>query len=204
MVPCRYCGCEIVPCTKPCIWDTRIWDTRIWDTCLPEGMCKGWMHFTGAHVCVFPLAANSRWAGHSAEPAIVQTINNKERINMKFSLLLNQLLSRLFLSLLLSLPLYSQAPASKPVINTPDKAEKKIANSITPEIWEKNFGEKNKFRIGQGEHYFSRAGYKFFLVTPWPVDWLYSQLLYIQEVKGVYYLCNPIYPKNLVELSIKN
>ena len=37
---------------------------------------------------------------------------------------------------------------------------------------------------------------------PWPSNWLYTQDVYVVEIDGVYYLCNPAYPGVNVELNV--
>ena len=58
-----------------------------------------------------------------------------------------------------------------------------------------NFGQQHSFRVSQADyrnHRFQYGGYSFGFVDPWPSNWLYTQDVYVIEIDGVYYLCNPI------------
>lgn len=60
-----------------------------------------------------------------------------------------------------------------------------------------SFGQKHTFRVTQGDynnHRFAYGGYSFGFVDPWPSNWLYTQNVYVIEINGMYYLCNPMYP----------
>ena len=51
-------------------------------------------------------------------------------------------------------------------------------------------------------HRFQYGGYWFGFAAPWPSNWLYTQDVYVVEIGGVYYLCNPAYPGVNVELNV--
>ena len=69
-----------------------------------------------------------------------------------------------------------------------------------------NFGEQHRFHVSQADysrdHRFQYGGYWFGIVNPWPSNWLYTQDVYVIEINGVYYLCNPMYPGVNVLLSV--
>ena len=69
---------------------------------------------------------------------------------------------------------------------------------IPADRFKANFGEQHRFRVSQGDysrdHRFQYGGYWFGIVNPWPSNWLYTQDVYVIEINGVYYLCNPMYP----------
>ena len=61
------------------------------------------------------------------------------------------------------------------------------------------------FRVNQGDysnHRFQYGGYWFGFVGAWPSNWLYTQNVYVIEIDGVYYLCNPMYPGVNLELNV--
>ena len=67
-----------------------------------------------------------------------------------------------------------------------------------------NFGREHSFRVSEGDyrgHRFQYGGYWFGFVDPWPSNWLYTQDVFVVEINGVYYLCNPMYPGVNVALS---
>ncbi len=70
--------------------------------------------------------------------------------------------------------------------------------------YQANFGRQHTFRVNEGDyrnHRFQYGGYWFGFAGAWPSNWLYTQDVYVIEINGVYYLCNPSYPGVNVELS---
>lgn len=68
---------------------------------------------------------------------------------------------------------------------------------IPDDRFKANFGREHRFRVSQADyrgHRFQYGGYSFGFVDPWPSNWLYTQDVYVVEINGVYYLCNPVYP----------
>jgi hypothetical protein len=60
-----------------------------------------------------------------------------------------------------------------------------------------NFGQEHRFRVSQSDYNnrrFQYGGYWFGFEGAWPSNWLYTQDVYVVEINGVYYLCNPMYP----------
>jgi hypothetical protein len=67
-----------------------------------------------------------------------------------------------------------------------------------------NFGREHSFRVSEGDYRnrrFEYGGYAFGFVDPWPANWLYTQNVYVVDIGGVYYLCNPAYPGVNLTLS---
>ena len=69
-----------------------------------------------------------------------------------------------------------------------------------------NFGREHSFRVSQDDYSrdrrFQYGGYWFGFVDAWPSNWLYTEDVFVVEIDGVYYLCNPMYPGVNVTLSI--
>jgi flagellar motor protein MotB len=70
-----------------------------------------------------------------------------------------------------------------------------------------NFGEQHTFVINDpvmvgGYSRFQYGGYWFGFVQPWPVDWYYTDDVYVEYIDGGYYLCNPYYPGARVSISV--
>jgi len=88
----------------------------------------------------------------------------------------------------------------------PEKqAQHASAGRIPDDRFKANFGRQHTFRVTQGDygnHRFQYGGYSFGFVDAWPSNWLYTQNVYVVEINGVYYLCNPMYPGVNVALSI--
>ncbi len=87
----------------------------------------------------------------------------------------------------------------------PQKQEQHAGGSRIPaDRYKANFGSGHTFRVSEGDyrnHRFEYGGYAFGFVGIWPGNWLYTQNLYVIEINGVYYLCNPMYPGVNLELS---
>ncbi len=68
------------------------------------------------------------------------------------------------------------------------------------------FGREHSFRVSQSDYSrdrrFQYGGYSFEFVDAWPTNWLYTQDVFVVEIDGVYYLCNPMYPGINIALSI--
>ncbi len=76
---------------------------------------------------------------------------------------------------------------------------------IPDDRYKANFGREHTFRVTQGDfnnHRFQYGGYWFGFAAPWPSNWLYTQEVFVVDIGGVYYLCNPTYPGVNVELNI--
>jgi flagellum-specific peptidoglycan hydrolase FlgJ len=77
---------------------------------------------------------------------------------------------------------------------------------IPDDRFKANFGEQHKFRVSQAQYasgrHFQYGGYTFGFAAPWPSNWLYTQDVYVVEINGLYYLCNPSYPGVNVALSV--
>jgi flagellar motor protein MotB len=88
----------------------------------------------------------------------------------------------------------------------PEKQAKQAGGGRIPDDrFKAKFGEQHRFRVSQGDyrnHRFQYGGYSFGFVDPWPSNWLYTQDVYVVEINGVYYLCNPMYPGVNIALSI--
>lgn len=88
----------------------------------------------------------------------------------------------------------------------PEKQAKHTGNGRIPDDrFKANFGQQHRFRVSQGDYRdprFQYGGYSFAFVDAWPSNWLYTQDVYVIEINGVYYLCNPMYPGVNLALSV--
>jgi hypothetical protein len=85
------------------------------------------------------------------------------------------------------------------------RAEANRGGRIPDDRYKANFGQQHTFRVSQGDynnHRFQYGGYSFGFVGAWPSNWLYTQNVYVIDIDGVYYLCNPAYPGVNVELAV--
>jgi hypothetical protein len=95
-----------------------------------------------------------------------------------------------------------RAPEAKP-----EKQEQHAAGNrdrIPADRYKASFGQQHTFRVSQGDYRnrrFQYGGYSFGFVDAWPNNWLYTQNVYVIEIDGVYYLCNPTYPGVNLALS---
>jgi len=113
-------------------------------------------------------------------------------------------------------PAAQQEKNAKPEAKNAQKQEKQAqpgkqtqqarGGRIPDDRFKANFGQQHKFRVSQADygrnHRFQYGGYSFGFVDAWPSNWLYTQDVYVVEINGVYYLCNPMYPGVNVTLSI--
>ena len=69
---------------------------------------------------------------------------------------------------------------------------------IPEDRYKANFGRQHTFRVSQAEYSggrrFQYGGYWFGFVDSWPGNWLYTQDVFVIEINGMYYLCNPMFP----------
>jgi len=90
----------------------------------------------------------------------------------------------------------------------PRQQEQRAGNNrggrIPDDRFRANFGREHTFHVSQGDyrdHRFQYGGYSFGFVDPWPANWLYTQDVFVVDIGGVYYLCNPAYPGVNLTLS---
>jgi hypothetical protein len=88
----------------------------------------------------------------------------------------------------------------------PEKQEQHASNGRIPDDrYKANFGRDHSFRVSEGDyrnHRFQYGGYWFGFAGVWPSNWLYTQNVYVVDIDGVYYLCNPMYPGVNIELNV--
>jgi hemolysin activation/secretion protein len=93
---------------------------------------------------------------------------------------------------------------ARPEAKSGEPAQRAGGNRIPDDKYRANFGQAHRFRVSQGDyrnHRFQYGGYSFGFVGVWPSNWLYTQDVYVIEIDGVYYLCNPMYPGVNIALS---
>ena len=77
---------------------------------------------------------------------------------------------------------------------------------IPADRYKAKFGAQHTFHVSQNDytrnHRFEYGGYSFGFVGTWPSDWLYTQDVYVIEIDGVYYLCNPMFPGVNLEINV--
>jgi outer membrane biosynthesis protein TonB len=98
----------------------------------------------------------------------------------------------------------AQQQQAKPVQQA-QRAGGNGGGGIPADRFKANFGREHSFRVSQGDYAnrrFQYGGYAFGFVDPWPSNWLYTQDVFVVEINGVYYLCNPLYPGVNLALSM--
>jgi hypothetical protein len=76
---------------------------------------------------------------------------------------------------------------------------------IPDDRYKANFGREHTFRVTQADyssHRFQYGGYWFGFAGVWPSNWLYTQDVFVVDINGVYYLCNPMYPGVNIALAV--
>ncbi len=92
----------------------------------------------------------------------------------------------------------------------PEQQQQRAAGNgggrIPDDRFKANFGRQHTFRVSQAEYNggrrFQYGGYWFGFVDSWPSNWLYTQDVFVVEINGMYYLCNPMFPGINVALSV--
>ncbi len=103
-------------------------------------------------------------------------------------------------------PEEKNAQEAKPA--QPAKAEQQAQHGggrIPDDRYKATFGREHTFRVSQGDYgnrRFQYGGYWFGFVGAWPSNWLYTQEVFVVDINGMYYLCNPMYPGINIELSV--
>jgi hypothetical protein len=96
-----------------------------------------------------------------------------------------------------------QRQRSQPELRLSARGEGRIPD----DRFRSNFGRRHEFRIGSprlvdGYSRFQYGGYWFGFVQPWPVEWYYTDDVYVDYINGQYYLCNPSYPGDQIAISV--
>jgi hypothetical protein len=87
----------------------------------------------------------------------------------------------------------------------PGKQAQRGGGRIPDDRYKANFGQQHRFHVSQGDynnHRFQYGGYWFGFAGVWPSNWLYTQDVYVIDIDGVYYLCNPAYPGVNIALDV--
>jgi hypothetical protein len=90
-----------------------------------------------------------------------------------------------------------QEPQRAPEAKSEKPAQHAGGGRIPADKYKANFGREHTFRVSQNDFRsgrFQYGGYWFGFGGAWPSNWLYTQDVYVVEIDGVYYLCNPAYP----------
>jgi hypothetical protein len=77
---------------------------------------------------------------------------------------------------------------------------------IPDDRYRANFGREHSFRVSHADYdrdrRFQYGGYWFTFVDVWPGNWQYTQDVFVVEIDGMYYLCNPSYPGINVAIDV--
>jgi hypothetical protein len=78
---------------------------------------------------------------------------------------------------------------------------------IPDDRFQAGFGRGHTFHVNRsdfagGSRRFQYGGYWFSMVNPWPVEWLYTDYVYVDYMNGGYFLCNPVHPGVYVSINV--
>jgi flagellar biosynthesis GTPase FlhF len=77
---------------------------------------------------------------------------------------------------------------------------------IPDDRYRANFGREHSFHVSHADYdrdrRFQYGGYWFSFVDVWPSNWQYTQDVFVVEIDGMYYLCNPMYPGINVAIDV--
>jgi|SRR5579864_7169479 len=70
-----------------------------------------------------------------------------------------------------------------------------------------NFGHEHTFTIGrpvivEGAPRFQYGGYWFVIAQPWPVGWAYTDVVYVDDIDGEYFLLSPVHPGVQIAINV--
>jgi outer membrane biosynthesis protein TonB len=96
-----------------------------------------------------------------------------------------------------------QRQRSQPAI----RVSVRTSGRIPDDRFRSNFGREHNFRMGNpemvgGYSRFQYGGFWFGFVDPWPADWYYQDEVYIDYIDGEYFMFDPYYPGERVEISV--
>jgi outer membrane biosynthesis protein TonB len=96
-----------------------------------------------------------------------------------------------------------QTQRSQPAI----RESGRTSGRIPDDRFRSNFGQDHHFRMGNpqmvgGYSRFQYGGFWFGFVQPWPSDWYYGDDVYIDYIDGEYFMFDPYYPGERVEISV--
>ena len=79
---------------------------------------------------------------------------------------------------------------------------------INEKVFQRNFGSEHRFQLGEplmvnGFDTFHYGGLRFGFINPWPEEWLYTDMVYVDYINGDYVLLNPEYPGVSIGLVIR-
>jgi hypothetical protein len=88
-----------------------------------------------------------------------------------------------------------------------EQREGKEGGRIPEDRFRANFGRQHTFQIGHpvivgGTPRFQYGGYWFVIVQPWPVDWAYTDVVYVDYIDGGYYLLSPVHPGVQISINV--
>ncbi|HLJ13457.1 MAG TPA: hypothetical protein VKV15_03100 [Bryobacteraceae bacterium] len=78
---------------------------------------------------------------------------------------------------------------------------------IPEEHFQSHFGRSHEFRLDHGQleaghREFRYNGVVFGMAQPWPAAWTYTDVVYVDQIGGAYYLCNRMHPGVRVALNL--
>ncbi|MGB6546703.1 MAG: hypothetical protein WA871_00285 [Candidatus Acidiferrales bacterium] len=96
-----------------------------------------------------------------------------------------------------------QTQRSQPAV----RVSSRNTNRIPDARFRSNFGQGHSFHMGNpemvgGYSRFSYGGFQFGFVQPWPMGWYYTDDVYIDYIDGEYFLFDPYYPGQRMEISV--
>lgn len=70
-----------------------------------------------------------------------------------------------------------------------------------------NFGRQHTFSVGrpvivEGTPRFQYGGYWFVISQPWPVGWAYTDVVYVDDIDGEYFLLSPVHPGVQIAINV--
>jgi hypothetical protein len=103
----------------------------------------------------------------------------------------------------------AQQPASsRPAQQSADRARTEPGHGRIPDDrFRASFGRGHTFHVSRTDFVgrsrrFQYGGFWFAMVNPWPVEWLYTDSVYVDYMNGEYFLCDPIHPGVYLSITV--
>ena len=87
------------------------------------------------------------------------------------------------------------------------KPGERAGGRIPDDRFREHFGREHVFVINrpvivEGAPRFQYGGYWFVIANPWPVDWAYTDQVYVDYIDGEYYVLSPVHPGVRVLINV--
>jgi len=96
---------------------------------------------------------------------------------------------------------------ARPVQQQQRAPQQAARGRIPDDRFRAGFGRGHTFHVNRsdfsgGSRRFQYGGFWFAMVNPWPLEWLYTDDVYVDYINGGYFLCDPIHPGVYLSITV--